>query len=149
MDKLLTCPTCGSTAIYKTDDYNCCRACNTIWFSEKISAEDFKEKFTSKVDNLIHGSVKQMAVDKVKRSFTVTSTQKLFVATSLALVFGVRDRRNRHKIKELKKVVELLNLENDFLHTFVNGLVDPKANKEELLKTLGTQFQFLSLVKDI
>jgi len=149
MEKLMLCPECGSASIDKNDDYNCCDACNAIWFDEKVSAADFKEKFAGKVDNLIHGSVRQMAVDKVKGSFTMTSTQKLFVATSLAVLLGVRDRRNRGKIKELKKVIEILNLENNFLLTFAKGLSDPKTNKDELVKTLGSEFQFLSLIKDI
>lgn len=69
----------------------------------------------------------------------------------VAVVFGgalyVRDRRNRHKIKALKKAVQHLSLENEFLHAFVTGITSPNVDKAALLTDLSSKFKVLSRLK--
>lgn len=74
---------------------------------------------------------------------------KVWVAVALVVPLYFRGRNHRRKIKDLKKLVEILNLENEFLHTFVAGLTDPSVDKKTLLESLAAQFQFISMVKEI
>lgn len=113
-----------------------------------MSAEEFTDKFAEKARE-IKPEVGHFVGNEAKKYFTVERADKLWVAALIGGVWFMRNRRLQRKIKELKKIVQLLNLENEFLHSFVTGMTNPKINKEKLIEDLSTKFQFITLVKDL
>lgn len=111
-----------------------------------ISAEEFRDSFASTAEQLkeIPG---QVISDKVKGSLFMQKADKFWIAAAVISVVAFRDHRLRKRIKNLQGINNVLNLENEFLHAFVDGMVNPKADKRELMTDLATKFQSLSSAK--
>lgn len=72
---------------------------------------------------------------------------RIWLAIGGCTLVLIRDHRLRKKLKEARKMIEILNLENEFLHAFAEGLTNPKTDKHEVLKNLSHQFGFLTKMK--
>lgn len=116
---------------------------------EPMSSEDFMEQFSSRLRAVTDEALAEGIKSTIRKRFTMQKADKVWIAAGIAIPLLLRDRRQRHKIKDLIKTVRLLNLENQFMHTFVNGMMDGKVDKQKLLSDLSGQMQFLSIAKDL
>lgn len=113
---------------------------------DRIEPDAFRESFADKAERLSEKAT-YSAIQKVKKGFTMQKADKVWVAAAIVIPLVLRDRRQRHKIKDLRKSCQLLNIENQFWNAFVNGLLDPKANREQLFKDLSTNFKSIAHLK--
>lgn len=116
---------------------------------DHISPDDFREQFGMRTRQLMDETLTEGIKSTIRKRFKMQKADKVWVAAGIAIPLLLRDRRQRHKIKDLIKTVRLLNLENQFMHTFVNGMMDGKVDKQKLLSDLSGQMQFLSIAKDL
>jgi hypothetical protein len=107
------------------------------------TAERLGDKLKSAVATESMSAMKEQAKEKLKMG----TADKVWIAVIGGGGLFLRDRHQRKKIKGLMKISTALYLENEFLHAFITGLMDPSADKAEILKGLTAKLQKLKTIR--
>jgi len=121
---------------------------------EPITPDAFRDSIAETAERLgeqLKSSVAAESMSAMKKEakerFKMVTADRVWIAVIAGGGLLVRDRHHRRKIKELKKLATALALENEFLHAFIKGLMDPSADKAEILKGLTGKLQKLNLAR--